>query len=428
MCGRDRRLELVDARPAEGDGSLQHAQSLVDTVAIPERPVLVLEQHELAARAQARVAARVLEEHEREEAQYLRLVGHQHCQELAEPDRLLAELLPDVVAARRRRVPLVEDEVEDGEHGAQPLGEQVIRRHAERDPRGADLLLRSHEPLGHRRLRDEERVRDLRRREPADLPECERDPAVRGERGVAAREDEGESLVGNRAQLVLLCGKLLQACEQLGFLAEDALAANPVDRPVAGRRDDPCTRLPWEAVASPALECDGECVLHRILGQLEVAENAREDRDGMSPLLAEDLLDGRLHSPTACSLNDWANLDGSAALCRWDQGGQPDRLVEVGKLGEEDASDDLLRLCEWAVGDDALPVADAHDLRGAAPVELLTRDVRIGLAELLEKGDPLRHLLRAEGRFLVIGEVDPRRVVIVDEHRVLHSCTSSGST
>ena len=274
----------------------------------------------------------------------------------AEPDRLVAEVVADVVGSGRRGVALVEHEVEDGEHRAQALGEQVVGRHAERDPGAADLPLRADEPLRHRGLGDEEGVRDLGRREPADLAQRERDAALGRERGVAAGEDERQPVVGDRAHVVLLGRQLLEACEQLGLLLEDALAPDAVDRAVARRGDDPGSGIARHAVARPALERRGEGVLHRVLGELEVAEDAGEDRDRMAPLLAEDLLDVRCMPPL---LHDRADLDRSAALCRRDQRGQPDRLVEVGKLGEEDAADDLLRLRERAVGDDALSVADA---------------------------------------------------------------------
>ncbi len=172
----------------------------------------------------------------------------------------------------------------------------MVGRDAERDPGAADLPLRAHEPLRHRGLGDEERVCDLGRREAADLAQRQRDAALGGERRVAAREDEREALVRDRAHVVLLGGKLLQAADELGLLLEDLLAADPVDRAVARGRDDPRARVPRHAVARPALECRRERVLHGVLGELEVAEDAREDRDGMAPLLPEDALDVVLHA------------------------------------------------------------------------------------------------------------------------------------
>ena len=101
--------------------------------------------------------------------------------------------------------------------------------------------------------------------------------------------------------------------EELGFLPEDALAANAVDCPVAGRGDDPGARVPRQAVARPALECRGERVLHRVLGELEVSEDACEDRDGMTPLLPEDALDAVLHAPVIAGPGE----------SRWHRSAQP---------------------------------------------------------------------------------------------------------
>ena len=49
---------------------------------------------------------------------------------------------------------------------------------------------------------------------------------------------------------------------------------------------------------------------------------------------------------------------------------EPDRLVQVGELGQEHAADQLLRLGKGSVGDDALSVPDAHHLGLGGAVEL----------------------------------------------------------
>ena len=190
--------------------------------------------------ADAGLAPRVLEEDQREQAEHLGLVGHEDREQLREPRRLVAEVAADELVARRRRVALVEDQVEHGEHRAQALRQQVVGRDAERDARVADLPLRAHEPLRERRLRDEERARDLRRAQTADLVQRQRDARLGRERGVAAGEDEAQPLVGDRAHVVLLLGsQLLESREELGLPRERALAPDAVDRAVSRRRDDP---------------------------------------------------------------------------------------------------------------------------------------------------------------------------------------------
>jgi hypothetical protein len=108
---------------------------------------------------------------------------------------------------------------------------------------------------------------------------------------MAAGEDEREPLVGDRAHLVLLVGELGEPGEELRLPLEGAVAADPVDRAVPCRRDDPRTGVPRRAVPRPALERRRERVLYGVLGEVEVAEDADEDRDGTSPLLAEDRRD-----------------------------------------------------------------------------------------------------------------------------------------
>ena len=73
-----------------------------------------------------------------------------------------------------RHVPLVEEQVDDAEHGRRALRQQVRRRHPVRDAGRGDLLLGAHQPLGHRGLRHQERAGDLGRGEPAQRAQRER--------------------------------------------------------------------------------------------------------------------------------------------------------------------------------------------------------------------------------------------------------------
>ena len=79
----------------------------------------------------------------------------------AEADRLGAEVLAHEALAGARRVALVEDEVDDGQHAGEAIRQLLVARDAVGDAGGGDLALGAHEALGHRRLGDEERARDL---------------------------------------------------------------------------------------------------------------------------------------------------------------------------------------------------------------------------------------------------------------------------
>ena len=68
-------------------------------------------------------------------------------------------------------------------------------------------------------------------------------------RSVAAGEDQLEAFVGDQSLLVVR--QLLGAGEQLGLPRKVLLAADPVDRAVARRCDDPCAGVRRNAVARP---------------------------------------------------------------------------------------------------------------------------------------------------------------------------------
>ena len=177
---------------------------------------------------------------------------------------------------------LVEDEVDDGEHGAEPVGQLVVGRDFHAHALLAQRALGAHEPLRDRGRRREQRPRDLLHAQAADEAQRERDARLGRERRMAAREHEAEPLVGYR-RVALGLDRAPQRLELHGLalaLARHPPAAQPVDGAIARRADDPGTRVVWQAVARPALQRRGERVLDDLLGEVEVADAAREDSDG----------------------------------------------------------------------------------------------------------------------------------------------------
>ena len=115
MQRRDRRLELVGPGPARRERALEHAQAGTDPPLVPARAVLLVEGDVVPARVDARRAAGVVEEHQREQPEHLSVVGHQPAEEEAEADRLAAQLSADQALAPGRRVTLVEDQIHDAQ-------------------------------------------------------------------------------------------------------------------------------------------------------------------------------------------------------------------------------------------------------------------------------------------------------------------------
>jgi hypothetical protein len=278
----DRRLHDVRPAAAQRERTMQQLAPFGDLLRVPQRAVLLVEQHELAV-AQARVAPCVVQEHQREQCLRLGLVRHQRREGASEPDRLGGEVAAAAVA-------LVEDQVDDGEHRGQAVGQQVRRRDAERDARRLDLALRAHEPLRHGRVGHEESARDLLRRQAAERAQRERDLRVERERRMAAREDQLEPLVGEGRLVVHRVLHCFGDGQEPRLRSERPVAADPVDRPVAGRCHEPGARVVGQAVARPPFGRDRERLLRGFLGEVEVAEEADQRGEDAAPLLPEDLL------------------------------------------------------------------------------------------------------------------------------------------
>src|SRR5437867_2047775 len=178
-------------RPAD---DTRAARPRVDLRAVPARSVLVFEQHEVSRSVQARLAPRVVQQHEREQALRLGVSRQQLDEHAPELDRLLAELVPHESRAGGGRVALVEHEIDHHHHRLEPVGERIVGRHLVGDAGGADLALGSHEPLRHGRHGHQEGARDLLGRKTPERAQRERHLRVGRERRVAAREDQAEPI------------------------------------------------------------------------------------------------------------------------------------------------------------------------------------------------------------------------------------------
>ncbi len=139
-------------------------------------------------------------------------------------------------------VPLVEDEVDHGQHRGQALGQLRTRRHAERDASHLDLGLSPGQPPFHRLGRDQEGARDLLGAQAAHGAQGQRDLGLGGQGRMAAHEDELESLVRDHRGLHLVRA-IKVGRQQPELSGQHAVAAQPVDGPAAGRGDQPGGRV-----------------------------------------------------------------------------------------------------------------------------------------------------------------------------------------
>ncbi len=194
-------------------------------------------------------------------------VGHQGGHELREPDRLLQQLL--VFRFAGGGVAAGEGQVDHREDAGEPLGQQVIGGDGEADPGVADLAFGAHEPLGQCRLGDQEGPGDPGGQADHGL-QREGDPRFLCQSRVAAGEEEAEPLVAEAEQAFFaeIHDRLLRLPGELGPAGSGA--AEPVDRAVAGRGQQPGHRVVrWLVV--PGAQGERARVLQRVFGEFEVA-------------------------------------------------------------------------------------------------------------------------------------------------------------
>ncbi len=237
-----------------------------------------------------------------EKPQYLGFVGHELGEQPCEANRLEAQVFPREVIAAARDVTLVVDQVDHREHGTEAVRQLGVVRDAVWNVGGTDLVLCPDETLRHRRLWHQKRTRDLGGPQTSEQPQRQRDLRAGRQSRVAAGEDQPQPVVahGTDLGLVVRGARVEQRGLDVAVVAR-RLAPEAVDRAVAGRGHDPAARIRRDAGRGPAPRGDDECVLDRLFGDVDVAEEANQGRDDTAVLLAEDMLDrGAFRSGHEC--------------------------------------------------------------------------------------------------------------------------------
>lgn len=273
-------------------------QRLGNLGAIPPAAVLVLEHDEIAGLVDPGAAARIVKQHQREERRRFRRRArrHQGPDEPGQADRLGAELAPHQRFPARGRVAFVEDEIDDRQHGVQPRRHVARVRNRIGNSGVANLALRAHEPLRHRRRRNEKRPRDLVGVEAAERPQRKGHLRLERERGMAAGEDQPKPVVRDLARVGI---RRLDDPRQLPrpvrfeLLRVARLPPQTVDGLVARRLDQPRSRVLRNAGCGPLLHRGRKCLLRRVFRDVEVADEPDQGGDDVAPIGAIDLVHGR---------------------------------------------------------------------------------------------------------------------------------------
>jgi hypothetical protein len=254
QCG-DRRLGLVRPEHVARQGPLKQRDALGDRLDVPPGAVLIRERDQAAVVAGAGLASGVVQQHQRQQAAHLRVIGD-GGQPARQPDRLGGQV--DVP-----RVALVEHQVQRGEHGAEVT--VPVEADVGYDPLGAA------DPLRHRRFGHQVGGRDLPRRESAHRPQRQGHRRGRRERGVCAQEVQLQRVVDILGRAGCRLGENALLPTSPSGVGADQIQELPPrhgDEPTLGVR---------RRIGVPAADCDHQRLLHGVLGRREVGSATDED-------------------------------------------------------------------------------------------------------------------------------------------------------
>ena len=184
------------------------------------------------------------------------------------------------------------------QHGFQSLRQIGRRRHLIRDAGVANLRLGAHDALGQCRRSSQEGARDLLGGETADLAQGQRDARLRRQGGVAAGEDQAQPVVRDAlfVPLFLVLGVVVDlGSERRQRGVEPGAPANAVDGLEPAGRHQPGPGVGRYAILCPLFQRGGECIVQRVLGEVEVAEQANEGGEDTARLGLVDLVHQPAH-------------------------------------------------------------------------------------------------------------------------------------
>ena len=311
--GGNRRLQLIRADRAARQRRRDQRDAFRDRPPIPQRAILLVERNQLAVSAGSRAAAGVGQQHQRQQPGDLAVGRQQMMDRPGEPNRFVRQVAALQVGADAARVALVEDQVEHVQDGAEPLAALVPGGHAEGHARRLDPLLGAADPLRHRRLGHQERVRDLGGGQSADRSQRQGNGRRASERGMTAHEEQDQRvvlihLIGPRRRRSLSeigerrcvrrwrdlqIGRRLRDDQRLATAARE-IGADVVGHAPRGDVNQPAARVVGHAFVRP-LERGGEQrLLHRVLGGGEVAEAADHRAENLRRQFAQQVLARRI--------------------------------------------------------------------------------------------------------------------------------------
>ena len=224
-----------------------------------------------------------------------RFRGSEFGEDAAEAERVFAKGGAHQVVAGGCGVALVEDEVDDFEHGRETGGEFGAAGHLEGDVLVCQGTLGADDALGDGGFWNEEGAGDFFGGKAAEKAEGEGGAGFGGEDGMAGDENETEDVVVDSCIGDAVAeGGFKFAREHFVFALGDGVSAEQIDGAAFGGCGEPCRGVIGDARLRPLLECGDERLLSEVFCEADVTGEARESGDDSRGLDAPDGLDGTI--------------------------------------------------------------------------------------------------------------------------------------
>src|SRR5580700_1957805 len=126
MQRRDGSLHGVRSRRTATQRRLHQLRPFPNLLPSPQTAILLLQQNQLPFSSQSRIAPRIVEQHQSQQRPRLPLPRQQFAQHPPQADRLRAHLPPDQRIPAARKVPFVENQVDDQQDHIQPVAQVFL--------------------------------------------------------------------------------------------------------------------------------------------------------------------------------------------------------------------------------------------------------------------------------------------------------------
>ena len=157
----DCRLDLIRPAAAVAHGFVDQRQTLSDHLLVPQRAILIIEQHQRAVGIEARRGSRVLQQQQRSQPHDLGLALEQPQQQPRQAYSLLAKGTADFGGVAGCGIALIENQIDHRGHRGEPFRALRRARRLERHVGIRHPGFRPRDPLLYRRFRNQERTRCL---------------------------------------------------------------------------------------------------------------------------------------------------------------------------------------------------------------------------------------------------------------------------